>query len=114
MFLRKNMDSQGYVPLSVIASFKRIKALTEDIDLLRNVCNQIKSIEFLPGEDGDDRLRRREGWENFTLPLEDRLPLAQNDGPPAQSRQYRKAANNGYPKFTDPSFSTAGQMRSPS
>lgn len=82
------MDSQGFVPLSVIASFKRIKSLTEDIDLLRHVCRQIKGVEYRPGEDGVDRLRKREKWEQWTLSMEMRDPAAQNEGPPPPSVSY--------------------------
>ncbi|OCK78937.1 hypothetical protein K432DRAFT_279072, partial [Lepidopterella palustris CBS 459.81] len=32
MFLRKRMDSKGFVLLSVIAEFNRIKQLTPDIE----------------------------------------------------------------------------------
>lgn len=76
------MDSQGFVLLSVIAAFKRIKSLTEDIDLLRLVCRQLKNVEFRPGEDGSDRIRKREKWEQWILSMETRDPSAQNEGPP--------------------------------
>ena len=82
LFLRYHMDSQGYVLLSVIAEFKRIKALTEDIDLLRHVCSQSKSIEFRQGEDGVDRIRRRDGWDQWVRPMAERAPSARNEGPP--------------------------------
>ncbi|PGH27377.1 hypothetical protein AJ80_00855 [Polytolypa hystricis UAMH7299] len=82
MFLRKHMDSQGFVFLSVIASFKRIKSLTEDMELLRLVCRQLKNVEYRPGEDGVDRLRKREKWEQWVLNMEARDPSAQNEGPP--------------------------------
>lgn len=87
LFLRKNMDSQGWVPLSVIANFKRIKTLTNDsmsFDTLRHVCQQVKSVEYLHSEDGDDRLRRRENWQGFVLPMSDRFQTAQHDGPVAK------------------------------
>lgn len=75
------MDSQGFVLLSVIASFKRVKSLTEDMDLLRFVCHQARNVEFRPSEDGQDRLRKREGWEQWIVSMESRDPSAQNDGP---------------------------------
>lgn len=75
------MDSQGFVPLSIIASFKRIKSITEDMDLLRLVCRQLKNVEFRAGEDGMDRLRKRDQWEHWVLAMEMRDPSAQNDGP---------------------------------
>lgn len=93
MFLRKNMDSQGFVPLRTIAEFRRIKALLADgsmsFETLRNVASQIPSIEYVVGEDGEDRLRSRDSWKDFVLPLEERLPQAQNEGPkinPSHSR----------------------------
>src|SRR3954452_3998629 len=113
MFLRNNMDSQGYVLLSVIADFNRIKALTEDMDLLRHVCGQLKNIEYRPGEDGVDRLRRKEGWEQWIRPMSERAPSAQNDGPPPSGRpsfrkqgsneQYRHSGHSG-PFFTGAAF----------
>lgn len=81
LFLRRHMDSQGFVLLSVIASFKRIKSLTEDTELLRLVCRQLKNVEFCPGEDGIDRLRKKDKWEQWVLSMELRDPSAQNDGP---------------------------------
>ncbi|EQL32123.1 hypothetical protein BDFG_05700 [Blastomyces dermatitidis ATCC 26199] len=85
LFLRKHMDSQGFVLLSFIAGFKRIKSLTEDMDFLRLVCRQLKSVEYRPGEDGNDRLRKREKWEQWILAMENRDPSAQNEGPPPLS-----------------------------
>ncbi|WEW61581.1 hypothetical protein PRK78_007072 [Emydomyces testavorans] len=82
LFLRKHMDSQGFVLLTVIASFKRIKSLTEDMDLLRQVCRQLKNVDYRPGEDSLDRVRKREKWEQWILSMEMRDPSAQNDGPP--------------------------------
>ncbi|KAL1958588.1 hypothetical protein VTO42DRAFT_4185 [Malbranchea cinnamomea] len=81
LFLRKHMDSQGFVPLSVIANFKRIKSLTEDMDLLRMVCRQLKNVEYRACEDGVDRVRKRDKWEQWVLSMELRDPSAQNDGP---------------------------------
>lgn len=80
MFLRKQMDSQGFVPLNVLASFKRVKSLTEDFELLRHVARQLRNVEYQTGEDGVDRLRPREKWQQWVLPVEQREPAAQHDG----------------------------------
>ena len=85
MFLRKHMDSQGYVFLSVLAGFNRIVQLTTDIELIRYVCLNSQKIEFKPGplwQDGRDRLRAREDWDKFVLSMEQRDPSAQVDAPP--------------------------------
>ncbi|PYH89438.1 hypothetical protein BO71DRAFT_109284 [Aspergillus ellipticus CBS 707.79] len=81
MFLRKHMDSQGYVGLAFIASFKRIKTLTEDIELLRHVSRQLRNVEYFASENGLDRLRPREHWGQWVLPLDQRDLSAQNEGP---------------------------------
>ncbi|RAH40188.1 La domain family [Aspergillus brunneoviolaceus CBS 621.78] len=81
LFLRKHMDSQGFVALSFIASFKRVKTLTEDFNLLRHVSHQLRNVEYITGEDGIDRLRPRDTWEQWVLPLDQRDQSAQNEGP---------------------------------
>ncbi|OQE38067.1 hypothetical protein PENCOP_c009G01417 [Penicillium coprophilum] len=80
MFLRKQMDSQGFVPLNVLASFKRVKSLTEDFELLRHVSRQLRNVECQTGEDGVDRLRPRDKWQQWVLPVDQREPAAQHDG----------------------------------
>ncbi|KAJ5714152.1 uncharacterized protein N7483_011333 [Penicillium malachiteum] len=86
MFLRRQMDSQGFVPLNVIASFKRVKCMTEDFELLRHVARQLRNVEIQTGEDGIDRLRPRERWSQWVLPYDQRDAAAQHDGAaPAQS-----------------------------
>lgn len=82
LFLRKHMDSQGFVMLNFIASFKRIKTLTEDFELLRHVARQLRNVEYQVGEDGVDRLRPREKWEQWVFPMDQRDPSAQTEGPP--------------------------------
>jgi la-related protein 1 len=75
------MDSKGFILLSVIAGFKRLKAMTTDLELIKLVCQQSSNIEHLLGPDGHDRLRVRVGWEKWVLPMAERDPSAQNDGP---------------------------------
>ncbi|EME87463.1 uncharacterized protein MYCFIDRAFT_212893 [Pseudocercospora fijiensis CIRAD86] len=82
MFLRKNMDSQGYVFLDIIANFNRIKHLTQDKELLKAVCLKSDNIDIRYGvDDGKLRLRKREGWDQFLLPKEQRDVSVQNDDP---------------------------------
>lgn len=109
------MDGQGYVPLDVIANFKRIKTLTEDsmtMDTLRYVCQQVKSVEYLAGPDGNDRLRRRDNWRDFVLPIEERFESARNDGPVASPQPYPQHQPQPQAAPFDPSFGF-GQVRSP-
>lgn len=85
------MDSQGFVFLSVLAKFNRIKQLTQEMELIRYVCLNSPNIEFRMGTDSVDRLRKREGWQQWILNKEERDPSAQNDGPP---QEYQARVSN--------------------
>jgi len=109
------MDSQGWVPLSVIANFKRIKTLTEDnmtLETVRYVCQTVKSVEFLPGPDGEDRLRRRDNWRDFVLPYEERFESARNDGPTHTPEQYNRSSAPEQNPSVEALFAQS-QLRSP-
>ena len=80
------MDSQGYVPLHFI---ERIVPLARDIDLIRRVCGRSQYIEFQPGpvwQDGRDRIRAREIWHHFVLPVAQRDPSTQHPGSVTMSK----------------------------
>jgi hypothetical protein len=62
------MDSQGFVLLNVISTFKRLKSITDgDYDLLKFVAQQSHNIEYRIGVDGKERIRKRFGWEPFVF-----------------------------------------------
>lgn len=48
MFLRKKMDSLGNIPLSVIASFNRVKSLSQDFQLISNAVYHSETLELTP------------------------------------------------------------------
>ncbi|KAI9644463.1 hypothetical protein NHQ30_006484 [Ciborinia camelliae] len=82
VFLRRHMDSQGFVFLHFVAEFKRIQSLTRDIEMLKYACQQSTEIEIVKGEDGIDRIRRRDGWDQWVMPSEEREEsMKNNDGP---------------------------------
>ncbi|KAG5983267.1 hypothetical protein E4U55_000410 [Claviceps digitariae] len=103
MYLRKRMDSQGFVHLHFVAAFKRIRELTQDMAMIRAVCETSTEIDFAVGEDDIERLRRRNGWQNFVLPMEDRDDFARNSGP-SQLTFKNRALNHG------PQFNGAGPI----
>ncbi|KAH7026343.1 uncharacterized protein B0I36DRAFT_352219 [Microdochium trichocladiopsis] len=105
-FLRRNMDSQGYVLLSVVANFKRMKEMTTDYDMIRAACEESREVELVYGEDGLDRVRRVSGWDSWVIQdVSDREYPAQNDGPQAVYRHNRPF----YPQY-QPQMMHAGFM----
>jgi len=70
IYLRNNMDSEGYVPISLIAGFNRVKALTMDEKLVREAL-LMNNYNF---EVKDDKVRKRDGWEFWLLPKQHNLP----------------------------------------
>jgi la-related protein 1 len=63
MFLRSQMDTEGYVPINLIAGFNRVRGLTSDMSLVRASLSLSKILE-----EKDDMLRKKEGWETWVLP----------------------------------------------
>ncbi|KAI9267467.1 hypothetical protein BY458DRAFT_475957 [Sporodiniella umbellata] len=63
LFLRKQMDAHGFVDISFVAEFNRVKGLTTDLELIREALDNSKIVER-----NGDKLRKREGWETWILP----------------------------------------------
>lgn len=81
-YLRKHMDSLGFVPLTVIASFNRMRELLVESHVLRQACMDSVVLELVMGGDGVERVRSREGWEKWVIQDKSlRHPSARHDGP---------------------------------
>ncbi|PKA60132.1 hypothetical protein AXF42_Ash009816 [Apostasia shenzhenica] len=63
LYLRQNMDKQGWVPISLIASFNKVKRLTNSIQYLVDTV-QLSSVVEVQGE----KLRKRNDWKTWLLP----------------------------------------------
>ncbi|GJJ75070.1 la-related protein 1 [Entomortierella parvispora] len=66
VYMRNQMDSEGWVPLSLVANFNRVKNLTTDHALIKETLKSSKVIE-LQG----DRIRKRGDWASWIFPKED-------------------------------------------
>lgn len=98
MYLRRRMDSQGFVPLHFIAAFKRVRELSGEagLSMVRAACEESAEIDYVVGEDDMERLRRRENWEQWLVRWEDRDEGARNNGPmhlTFKSRSYQYGAH---------------------
>ncbi|KAG8900394.1 hypothetical protein FRB99_006087 [Tulasnella sp. 403] len=66
LFLRKQMDSQGWIDVALIASFNRVRSLTSDINTVREMMALSVVIEL--SSDGEKCRMMNNGWEPFLLP----------------------------------------------
>uniref|UniRef100_A0A9J7XRZ7 La ribonucleoprotein 1B n=1 Tax=Cyprinus carpio carpio TaxID=630221 RepID=A0A9J7XRZ7_CYPCA len=62
-FLRRKMDSKGFLPISLIASFHRVQALTTDISLIKEAVKNSEVVEL-----ADEQIRRKEEPEQWPIP----------------------------------------------
>ena len=88
------MDSEGWVDIPLIASFKRITQLTMDFNLVRDMCGLSAMLELR-----ESKVRRAGDWPQWVLP-----------GARSPSWQYAIAmpAPTLSPALTQPASTAAG------
>ncbi|CAI9777911.1 unnamed protein product [Fraxinus pennsylvanica] len=59
-FLRSNMDDQGWVPITLIAGFRRVQQLTYDVPLILDSLRNSTIVEVQ-----GDKLRKRNEWKKW-------------------------------------------------
>ncbi|KAJ0445488.1 putative la-type HTH domain, winged helix-like DNA-binding domain superfamily [Helianthus annuus] len=62
-YLRRNMDAQGWVPVNLIAGFKKVSCLTDNAQLILDVMRQSTVVEVQ-----GDKMRRRNDWMRWLMP----------------------------------------------
>ncbi|KAG0477811.1 hypothetical protein HPP92_012530 [Vanilla planifolia] len=62
VFLRRNMDEHGWVPIHVIAGFNRVKQLTDNIQF---ILEAIRTSDVVEVE--GNRVRRRDRWSEWII-----------------------------------------------
>lgn len=96
-YLRRCMDSQGYVFLDVIMAFSRIQQLTNDPQLVRLACMDCPDVELVTGmEDHRDRIRRVKGWNEFVYPQGSRNEEVNYDDGPANVYKHERMFVNQF------------------
>ncbi|KIO29348.1 hypothetical protein M407DRAFT_228108 [Tulasnella calospora MUT 4182] len=76
-YLRGRMDPQGWMDVELIASFNRLRRLTSDLNLVREVMSMSGLIEVSP--DGQKCRMANNGWQMFVAPPQmDGIPPAEN------------------------------------
>lgn len=73
-WLRKNMDGQGFVPLTTIAKFKRMQQLGPSRELLRTICQQSSTVEYVVDAEGRELVRPHQEPLKWVMADHLRLP----------------------------------------
>ena len=75
IFLRRNMNTAGLVPVQVLANFNRVKSLINgDMSVLMDAIRHSHVVELI-----GNKIRQREHWSSWVLPVEERLPSGKDD-----------------------------------
>ncbi|KAK9313370.1 hypothetical protein V1522DRAFT_106651 [Lipomyces starkeyi] len=103
IYLRRNMNSDGLVPLSLLAGFNRIKSLINgDVNILTEACRQSHNAEVV-----GNKVRSREHWSNFVMPFHERLPPGQEEeGEPSVIPTSTPASSVATPSAATPTMPT--------
>ncbi|KAI3798823.1 hypothetical protein L1987_34103 [Smallanthus sonchifolius] len=62
-YLRRNMDEQGWVSVSLIAGFKKVSLLTDNVQLILDAMQTSTLVEVQ-----GDKIRRRNDWMKWIMP----------------------------------------------
>ncbi|KAH7852023.1 hypothetical protein Vadar_019596 [Vaccinium darrowii] len=62
-YLRQNMDEDGWVPIKLIAGFKKVTLLTKDIPLILDALRTSDVVEVQNG-----KVRKRNDWKRWIMP----------------------------------------------
>lgn len=90
IYLRSNMDEQGFIHVSVIANFNRVKMLTPNPGLILDALRNSAAVEVQ-----GDKLRKRDDWAKWLLPPSHYGPStsASRDNDPASSQDSSSHVN---------------------
>ncbi|XP_038994773.1 la-related protein 1C-like [Hibiscus syriacus] len=68
-YLRQNMDEQGWVPIKLIAGFKKVTLLTDNSQLITDALQSSTVVEVL-----GDKVRKRNNWMQWIMPPSVQFP----------------------------------------
>ncbi|GAB4848439.1 hypothetical protein Ancab_003135 [Ancistrocladus abbreviatus] len=70
-YLRQNMDEQGWVPIALIAGFKKVSQLTDNIQFILDALRASTVVE-VQGE----KIRKRDNWKKWLMPPSVQFPTS--------------------------------------
>ncbi|KAK9812345.1 hypothetical protein WJX73_004207 [Symbiochloris irregularis] len=85
MYLKKQMNEEGWIPLTVICGFPRVRQLTNEGNEAAMVLTALQTSLKVEISPNGLKLRSRDDWPDFVLPPDQRDPNAHADVPSATS-----------------------------
>ncbi|XP_022775452.1 la-related protein 1C-like [Durio zibethinus] len=82
IFLRQNMDDQGWVPIRLIAGFRKVSMLTDNIQLILDALQSSNVVEV-----EGDKVRKRTDWRHWIMPPSVQFPTMFGQDMPVASVQ---------------------------
>lgn len=84
VYLRQQMDGQGWVDISLIAGFKKVQGLKKDLQYIKETVQSSSILEMK-----DDKIRKHNDWEKWVIPRE-----SNPDAPSSSASVPRPNVNN--------------------
>jgi la-related protein 1 len=88
--------------MSLICNFKRMKDISADNELIKFVCVQSDELELRHDAEGKDKIRKKEGWQEWVLAEAERDVTARNAGPPETEHPQASYSGVYAPTFQQP------------
>ncbi|KAL6993400.1 hypothetical protein U1Q18_011516 [Sarracenia purpurea var. burkii] len=86
-FLRRNMDEEGWVPIKLIAGFKKVMLLTNNIQFILDAMRTSDVVEVQ-----NDKVRKRNDWRRWVMPPSVQFPTVSSHH--SLGRSHGSLANN--------------------
>lgn len=76
VFLRVRMDDEGWIPISVISNFNRVKNIIGNLDA-KFILDTVRSSQVVEIRE-DEKVRRKGDWQQWVFPPEVLIQNKQN------------------------------------
>ena len=120
-FLRRKMDPEGYLPVTLVASFNRVRSLTNDVTFIMAAVQDSKVVQIKDG-----RMRCKDDPEYWPLPSDQPDPVispkpesqvdnatdSASSAMAAKEKEMKLSLNPNVPEFV-PSFKAVDPVHDP-
>ncbi|KAJ2711054.1 hypothetical protein H4R19_003437 [Coemansia spiralis] len=87
IFFRTQMDPDGFVPLTLVAGFNRLRSVTTDLGLIADALVASVQVEL---DDSRERVRKRDSWAVWLFPNQDVVQQQQELDQQEQSQKQQQ------------------------